>query len=76
MRRAWRCAFLLVCFAMMAGPAAAQFDRSQLSGRVKDPEGAVVPGATVVAQNQTTQLNFTAVTDQTGFYTIPNLPPG
>src|SRR3954453_17069377 len=61
---------------LLAHTAYAQFDRSQLSGRVKDAQGGLVPGATVVATNQQTQLNWTAVSDQTGFYTFPNLPPG
>src|SRR3954470_15567515 len=61
---------------LLAHTAYAQFDRSQLSGRVKDAQGGLVPGATVVVTNQQTQLNWTAVSDQTGFYTFPNLPPG
>jgi hypothetical protein len=75
-RRAVRCALLGLCFALVASTAAAQFDRSQVSGRVKDPQGAVVPGATVVVTNQQTQLSWTAVTDQTGFFTFPNLSSG
>src|SRR3990170_2580546 len=74
--RATRSILLLLCFALMASPAAAQFDRSQVSGRVKDAQGGLVPGATVVATNLQTQLSSTAVTDETGFYTFPNLPPG
>src|SRR5262245_15167562 len=60
----------------LAAPAAAQFDRGQVSGRVKDAQGAVVPGATVTAVNQQTQLSWNTVTDSTGFYTFPNLPAG
>jgi hypothetical protein len=75
-RSAHRVAFLLVCCALVATTAAAQFDRSQLSGRVKDAQGGLVPGATIVATNQQTQLNWTAISDQTGFYNFPNLPPG
>src|SRR5688572_6598184 len=74
--RAVRCALLGLCFALVASTAAAQFDRSQVSGRVKDPQGGVVPGATVVATNQQTQRTWTAVTDAEGFYTFPNLAPG
>ena len=74
--RVVQCALLGLCFALVANTAAAQFDRSQVSGRVKDTQGGVVPGATVVATNQQTQLSSTVVTDQTGFYTFPNLSPG
>lgn len=75
-RNTARCALLGLCFTFVASTAAAQFDRSQVSGRVKDSQGGVVPGATVVATNQQTQLSSTVVTDQTGFYTFPNLSPG
>src|SRR5829696_6907256 len=74
--RVLRSVVLLLCFALLAIPAAAQFDRSQLSGRVKDSQGGLVPGATVVATNQQTQINSTAVTDAEGFYTFTNLAPG
>jgi hypothetical protein len=57
-------------------PAFAQFDRGQISGRVKDAQGALVPGATVTAVNQQTKLTWNAITDATGFYTFPNLPAG
>jgi hypothetical protein len=56
--------------------ASAQFDRGQISGRVKDAQGAVVPGVTVTVVNQQTQSNWNTVTDGTGFYTFPNLPAG
>src|SRR3954464_13887618 len=61
---------------VMATPAFAQFDRGQISGRVRDAQGGVVPGVTVTATNQQTQLSSNAVTDGTGFYTFPNLPAG
>ena len=57
-------------------PAAAQFDRGQISGTVKDAQGAVVPGATVTVTNTQTAITQTTVTDSSGFYTVPNLAPG
>jgi hypothetical protein len=66
--------FALACVVLAATPAAAQFDRGQISGQVKDAQGAVVPGATVTATNQQTQVATTTVTDSTGYYTFPNLP--
>ena len=65
-------AWVLVC----AAPAAAQFDRGQISGTVKDAQGAVVPGATVTVTNTQTQITQNTVTDSSGFYTVPNLAPG
>jgi Carboxypeptidase regulatory-like domain len=67
-------ASLLVVFALfMAAPAAAQFDRAQLSGRIKDSSGGAVPGATVTATNRQTQTATVAISDATGFFTFPNL---
>jgi hypothetical protein len=64
------------CVLLTALPAAAQFDRGQISGTVRDSQGGVVPGATVVMTNVETQLARTTVTDSGGFFTVPNLPPG
>jgi hypothetical protein len=74
--RSARFVLLSLCFALMASPAAAQFDRTQVSGTVKDAQGGVVPGATVSVTNLQTQLTATAVTDASGFFTFPNLTSG
>ena len=63
---------LIVC----ATSAYAQFDRGTISGTIKDPQGGVVPGVTVTVTSQATQQARTAVSDGSGFYTFPNLPPG
>ena len=75
-RRIWSCSAVFAGLLALAVPAAAQFDRGQISGRVKDAQGAVVPGATVVATNTQTQIESTTVSDGTGFFTFPNLPAG
>jgi hypothetical protein len=75
-RRVLGCSAVIAGMLALAVPAAAQFDRGQISGRVRDAQGAVVPGATVVAQNTQTQIEATTVTDGTGFYTFPNLTAG
>jgi hypothetical protein len=61
---------------VLATPAAAQLDRSRISGTIKDSSGAVVPGATVTATNLQTQTPSVAVSDASGFYTFTNLTPG
>ncbi len=48
----------------------------RMSGVVKDPQGAVVPGATVQAKSETTGAEFEAVTNDTGAWTIPSVAPG
>ena len=70
------CAAALGCVLLTAMPAAAQFDRGQISGTVKDSQGGVVPGVTVTVTNLDTQLTRTTVTDSSGYFTIPNLPGG
>src|SRR6266851_1521794 len=72
----WRGCMLAACALLFAAPAAAQFDRAQLSGRIKDASAGAVPGATVTATNRSTQTATAAVSDNTGFFTFPNLAPG
>src|SRR5258708_28960072 len=71
-----RSGMFVACALFFAAPAAAQFDRAQLSGRIKDASAAAVPGATVTATNRQTQRPTVAVSDNTGFFTFPNLVPG
>lgn len=54
----------------------AQESRATLTGRVSDPSGATVPGATVTARNQQTNLETTVTTGDEGNYTITPLQPG
>lgn len=49
---------------------------AQISGTVVDPQGAVVPGATVTATNTATGVPRSVSTTSTGNYVIPNLAPG
>jgi hypothetical protein len=48
----------------------------QLSGTVSDESGAVLPGVTVTATNQGTSATRTDVSDATGYFSMPLLPPG
>ncbi|MCA1591071.1 MAG: TonB-dependent receptor [Acidobacteria bacterium] len=66
---------LLVC---CAGAALAQADSTSanLSGFVRDPQGAVVQGAAVSARNPTTSVSRTTTSNDEGFYQLTNLPPG
>jgi hypothetical protein len=47
-----------------------------ITGEVKDESGATVPGATVTAQNVATNAVRTQVSNVTGNYTFPAMPPG
>jgi hypothetical protein len=73
----WRSVCLVLLIGILtAVPAFAQFDRGQISGRVKDAQSGVVPGATITATNQQTQQSWNTLSDGTGFYTFANLPAG
>lgn len=53
----------------------AQEYRATLSGRITDPQGAVVAGVKVVALQTDTGAKFETISGQDGLYTIPLLPP-
>ncbi len=48
----------------------------RIEGKVTDPKGAAIPGATVTVTNKTTKQSFTAVTDGQGRYKVEGLPAG
>lgn len=54
----------------------AQVTTGDITGRVLDPQGAAVVGATVTVRNTATSLTRTATTNDSGEYTITQLPPG
>jgi hypothetical protein len=68
---------LLLVFVSLLGTAVlfAQSDLGTISGYVKDPSGASVSGAKVTVHNQT-GVERQTVTNEAGFYTITNVPPG
>lgn len=65
---------LFVLFLSMA--AAAQSSTATLSGTVEDENGAIIPGAKVTITRPETGLESTVVTNNSGSFTIPLLPPG
>ncbi|MBI3047998.1 MAG: TonB-dependent receptor [Acidobacteria bacterium] len=60
----------------LAGAVAWAQATAQISGRITDQSGAVLPGVTVTATQTATGLVRTAVTADTGSYVLPNLPTG
>src|SRR5439155_10475456 len=67
-------AFLLALALGVAGTAAAQETTGTISGRIVDPKGLAVPGATVTITGP--QGTKTVVTDSTGRFVAPFLTPG
>jgi hypothetical protein len=53
-----------------------QSEVGQVSGKVTDPSGAVIPGGTVKAKNLDNGIEREATTNSDGFYIITSLPPG
>jgi hypothetical protein len=72
----WRTLLLaLVAAALLfTQNAVAQTDLGSITGFVRDPTGAVVPGAKVTVKNQA-GLTRTSTTNESGRYTITNVPP-
>ena len=66
-------AFLAI---LMPGIRAQDLDKATISGRVADPTGAVIPGATVVALLVATNVGRTINTDDDGRYRFIQLEPG
>lgn len=66
----------LVLSVMLAVPAIAQQTAGNISGRIVDQQGAIIPGATVTAANPATGLTRTVVSDAVGIYTLTGLPIG
>src|SRR6266571_936236 len=66
----------LVIGLLLPVSAFAQTGAASLTGIVTDQSGAAVPGATVTATNQATNVNYTAISNDTGNYTVTSLPVG
>jgi hypothetical protein len=61
---------------MFAVAASAQEFRATITGTVTDPNGAIIPGATVIVKNVETNVATTVKTNDDGAYTIATLMPG
>jgi Carboxypeptidase regulatory-like domain/TonB-dependent Receptor Plug Domain len=48
---------------------------AQVTGRISDASGAVVPGAQIIVTNQSTGLSRSSIANGEGYFTIPQLPP-
>ena len=66
---------LLSAFAIWPGVARAATTGS-ISGTLKDPSGAVIPGVTLIATNTAQGIQNKTTTDDKGFYVFPSLPVG
>ena len=80
MKRLPKILFTLILASVIFGLAQtnsfAQTITATITGEVKDPNGAIVPGATVTATSVETGLSKSAQTNDDGRYTITFLQPG
>lgn len=70
--------FCLVCFSLLVLVlgAAAQVQNGTFTGTVADPSSAAIANAKVTVTNMGTNLSVTTTTNETGLYTIKELPIG
>src|SRR3990172_3327890 len=54
---------------------AAQTSFATITGMLKDPSAAIVPGAAITATNEKTGVSRTTTTDPDGNYVVPSLLP-
>lgn len=66
----------LLLLVLVTSSAFGQADTGQIIGKVIDPNGAAVPGATVTVKSIATGAERTATADADGSYTVTNLQPG
>jgi hypothetical protein len=74
--RSQRAALLALAVILCLTVAYAQSDLGSISGFVKDPSGAVIPKAQVTVKNEATGTERKANTNESGFYTVTNIPAG
>src|SRR5438132_13106876 len=70
------CLIFLTFVLALSLSALAQETTGGIQGTVKDPQGAVIPGATVEVSSPALIGKKTATTDSGGFFHIEQLPPG
>ena len=49
---------------------------AQVTGRVTDASGAVIPGTTITVRNVATGIERNASSNEEGYFTVPLPPPG
>ena len=71
-----RGSLLLLLMLVTSLPATAQSARGTITGLVRDPRGAVVPGADITITEKATGVVTRTVSTEAGAYRAPYIPPG
>src|SRR2546422_192937 len=75
-RYLWFFALLLTLLLFSQTPVLAQFASGSISATVTDVSGAVVPNAKVVLKNEASNAVRDTVSNSSGFFHFPSVPPG
>ncbi len=75
-RFGWRRAGAVAVVLLFSAAAPAWAQLGSLTGRVRDPQGAPVPGVTVSLSDRSSDFTARTVTDSSGRYTFAHLEPG
>jgi hypothetical protein len=73
---AYRTCFVTLVLLLLAGAATAQVSTASVNGVIRDPGGAVIPGAIIVLQNTATSVQHQSVSNNSGAYVILDITPG
>jgi len=68
--------FALLLSVLLLAPEAALGQTAQITGRVADSTNAIVPDAKINVRNVNTGIENPTSTNESGYYTVPLLPPG
>ncbi len=74
MRRLLGCGLLILALLLTQGRA--QTETGQITGKVTDPGGASIAGATITIKSTATSTERKTITNEQGIYVLPNLQPG
>ena len=74
--RSSRIALLAITVLLITGILAIGQDTSTINGAVRDQSSGVVPGAKVTVRNQANGLTRETLTNESGAFVIPTVPPG
>ena len=66
---------LVILTAFLLAPACWAQETAQITGRIVDPSGSVVPGVAIEIRNVDTDVKWQAKTNSDGYYTQALLPP-
>src|SRR5574341_1291291 len=69
-------AAVLFSVVALVAPGAAQENRATIVGTITDPQGGVIPNATIKATNIETNIATTTTSNESGLFTLPFLPVG